>query len=245
MWEQGLWNHITWVLKPGIIAVLNLGKSFLPLVWSSEKWIFLNYEDLLQGSYLNQNTKPHFVRSTPRSEWELAKAKWETVAVSSAGDPASFIMRTMVSSRPSETSLVIPVLLTCFNYPCYASLLSFYYDEILLYGLCFWKFMILWNFWFLAEWVSPWWLKFMIKILLGCYKDDLCFFCWNTGSLILVFPLKGITLLNVSKLNILKLAPGGHVGRFCIWTEGAFRKLDELYGTWRKAASLKSNYKWV
>ncbi|KAB0346138.1 hypothetical protein FD755_024217, partial [Muntiacus reevesi] len=29
----------------------------------------------------------------------------------------------------------------------------------------------------------------------------------------------GITLLNVSKLNILKLAPGGHVGRFCIWTE--------------------------
>uniref|UniRef100_A0A2R8MNT4 Large ribosomal subunit protein uL4 n=1 Tax=Callithrix jacchus TaxID=9483 RepID=A0A2R8MNT4_CALJA len=54
--------------------------------------------------------------------------------------------------------------------------------------------------------------------------------------------IPGITLLNVSQLNILKLAPGGHVGRFCIWTESAFRKLDELYGTWRKAASLKSNY---
>ena len=67
-------------------------------------------------------------------------------------------------------------------------------------------------------------------------------FCCNTGSLILFF-FKGITLLNVSKLNILKLAPGGHVGRFCIWTESAFRKLDELYGTWRKAATLKSNYK--
>uniref|UniRef100_A0A2K6CSY4 Large ribosomal subunit protein uL4 C-terminal domain-containing protein n=1 Tax=Macaca nemestrina TaxID=9545 RepID=A0A2K6CSY4_MACNE len=51
-----------------------------------------------------------------------------------------------------------------------------------------------------------------------------------------------ITLLNVSKLNILKLAPGGHVGRFCIWTESAFWKLDELYGTWCKVASLKSNY---
>uniref|UniRef100_M3YWN8 Large ribosomal subunit protein uL4 n=1 Tax=Mustela putorius furo TaxID=9669 RepID=M3YWN8_MUSPF len=51
--------------------------------------------------------------------------------------------------------------------------------------------------------------------------------------------IPGITLLNVSKLNILKLAPGGHVGRFCIWTES---KLDDLYGTWRKAASLKSNY---
>ncbi|CAD7689534.1 unnamed protein product [Nyctereutes procyonoides] len=54
--------------------------------------------------------------------------------------------------------------------------------------------------------------------------------------------IPGITLLNVSKLNILKLAPGGHVGRFCIWTESAFRKLDGLYGTWHKAASLKSNY---
>ena len=54
--------------------------------------------------------------------------------------------------------------------------------------------------------------------------------------------IPGITLLNVSKLNILKLAPGGHVGRFCIWTESAFLKLDELYGTWCKAASLKSNY---
>ncbi|EPY87713.1 60S ribosomal protein L4 (L1)-like protein [Camelus ferus] len=54
--------------------------------------------------------------------------------------------------------------------------------------------------------------------------------------------IPGITLLNISKLNILKLAPGGHVGHFCIWTESAFCKLDELYGTWRKAASLKSNY---
>uniref|UniRef100_A0A673SYL0 Large ribosomal subunit protein uL4 C-terminal domain-containing protein n=1 Tax=Suricata suricatta TaxID=37032 RepID=A0A673SYL0_SURSU len=54
--------------------------------------------------------------------------------------------------------------------------------------------------------------------------------------------IPGITLLNVGKLNILKLAPGGHVGRFCVWTESAFRKLGNLYGTWRKAASLKSNY---
>ncbi|CAD7671191.1 unnamed protein product [Nyctereutes procyonoides] len=51
----------------------------------------------------------------------------------------------------------------------------------------------------------------------------------------------GITLLHVSKLNFLKLAPGGHVGRFCIWTESAFCKLDDLlYGTWPKAASLKT-----
>ena len=55
----------------------------------------------------------------------------------------------------------------------------------------------------------------------------------------------GITLQNVNKLNLLRLAPGGHVGRFCIWTESAFRKLDELYGTWRKASTLKVDYKYV
>lgn len=41
--------------------------------------------------------------------------------------------------------------------------------------------------------------------------------------------IPGITLINVSRLNLLKIAPGGHVGRFCIWTESAFRKLDSLY----------------
>ncbi|KAL0968880.1 hypothetical protein UPYG_G00273090 [Umbra pygmaea] len=55
--------------------------------------------------------------------------------------------------------------------------------------------------------------------------------------------IPGITLQDVNKLNLLKIAPGGHVGRFCIWTESAFRKLDELYGTWRKPASLKVDYK--
>uniref|UniRef100_A0A9R1SNQ2 Ribosomal protein L4 n=2 Tax=Cyprinus carpio TaxID=7962 RepID=A0A9R1SNQ2_CYPCA len=54
--------------------------------------------------------------------------------------------------------------------------------------------------------------------------------------------IPGITLQSVSRLDLLKLAPGGHIGRFCIWTEGAFRKLDDLYGTWRKASSLKVDY---
>ncbi|XP_077566807.1 large ribosomal subunit protein uL4B-like [Stigmatopora nigra] len=54
--------------------------------------------------------------------------------------------------------------------------------------------------------------------------------------------IPGITLQNVNRLNLLKLAPGGHVGRFCIWTESAFRKLDELYGTWRKVSTRKTDY---
>ncbi|WP_411024651.1 50S ribosomal protein L4, partial [Salmonella sp. s55962] len=54
--------------------------------------------------------------------------------------------------------------------------------------------------------------------------------------------IPGITLLNVNSLNLLRLAPGGHVGRFCIWTESAFRKLDAIYGTWKKASERKLNY---
>merc|ERR1712098_353919 len=41
--------------------------------------------------------------------------------------------------------------------------------------------------------------------------------------------LPGVTLLNVSRLNLLHLAPGGHLGRFCIWTEPAFKALNDIY----------------
>lgn len=54
--------------------------------------------------------------------------------------------------------------------------------------------------------------------------------------------IPGITLLSVDRLNLLKIAPGGHVGRFCIWTESAFKKLDGLYGTWRKPSSEKNGF---
>merc|ERR1711921_72795 len=54
--------------------------------------------------------------------------------------------------------------------------------------------------------------------------------------------IPGVTLLNVEKLNLLSLAPGGHVGRFCIWTSGALSKLDALYGTWAGPSALKTNY---
>jgi large subunit ribosomal protein L4e len=54
--------------------------------------------------------------------------------------------------------------------------------------------------------------------------------------------IPGITLINVDRLNLLKIAPGGHVGRFCIWTESAFKKLDSIYGTWSTASKVKSHY---
>ncbi|GBL86898.1 60S ribosomal protein L4, partial [Araneus ventricosus] len=54
--------------------------------------------------------------------------------------------------------------------------------------------------------------------------------------------IPGVETINVDKLNLLRLAPGGHVGRFVIWTEGAFQRLDALYGTWERKSARKKNY---
>ncbi|KAG2223419.1 hypothetical protein INT45_001725, partial [Circinella minor] len=54
--------------------------------------------------------------------------------------------------------------------------------------------------------------------------------------------LPGVELCNVRRLNLLQLAPGGHVGRFVVWTESAFSLLDELYGTYESPATLKKDY---
>lgn len=54
--------------------------------------------------------------------------------------------------------------------------------------------------------------------------------------------IPGIDLVSIDKLNLLKLAPGGHVGRFVIWTESAFKKLDKLFGTWKKKSQEKKGY---
>merc|ERR1711941_246809 len=42
--------------------------------------------------------------------------------------------------------------------------------------------------------------------------------------------LPGVELCQVSRLNLLRLAPGGHLGRFIVWTEGAFKQLDSVFG---------------
>jgi large subunit ribosomal protein L4e len=42
--------------------------------------------------------------------------------------------------------------------------------------------------------------------------------------------LPGVELCCVDRLNLLQLAPGGHMGRFCIWSQTAFEALDKIYG---------------
>ncbi|KAI9316271.1 ribosomal protein L4 domain-containing protein [Dichotomocladium elegans] len=54
--------------------------------------------------------------------------------------------------------------------------------------------------------------------------------------------LPGVEIVNVRRLNLLQLAPGGHLGRFIIWTKSAVAMLDELYGTYETPASLKKDY---
>eukprot|EP00770_Monocercomonoides_exilis_P005739 MONOS_5711.1-p1 / transcript=MONOS_5711.1 / gene=MONOS_5711 / organism=Monocercomonoides_exilis_PA203 / gene_product=Large subunit ribosomal protein L4e / transcript_product=Large subunit ribosomal protein L4e / location=Mono_scaffold00169:101267-103181(-) / protein_length=524 / sequence_SO=supercontig / SO=protein_coding / is_pseudo=false len=55
--------------------------------------------------------------------------------------------------------------------------------------------------------------------------------------------ISGVNCINVCRLNLKEMAPGGHVGRFVIWTEAAFRKLDKLYGTRRRDAMMKRGYR--
>jgi large subunit ribosomal protein L4e len=43
--------------------------------------------------------------------------------------------------------------------------------------------------------------------------------------------LPGVDLCHVNDLNLLQLAPGGHVGRLVVWTQEAFEKLDALFGS--------------
>jgi large subunit ribosomal protein L4e len=54
--------------------------------------------------------------------------------------------------------------------------------------------------------------------------------------------LPGVDLCHVDNMNLLDLAPGGHIGRFIIWTKGAFERLDALFGTYDSPSQLKSGF---
>ncbi|KAF2615996.1 hypothetical protein F2Q70_00009745, partial [Brassica cretica] len=51
--------------------------------------------------------------------------------------------------------------------------------------------------------------------------------------------LPGVELCHVERLNLLKLAPGGHLGRFVVWTKSAFEKLEGIYGSFEKGSEKK------
>jgi large subunit ribosomal protein L4e len=51
--------------------------------------------------------------------------------------------------------------------------------------------------------------------------------------------IPGVETASVDSLNLLQVAPGGNFGRFVIWTEGAFKKLNTIYGTLKGGSSKK------
>jgi large subunit ribosomal protein L4e len=54
--------------------------------------------------------------------------------------------------------------------------------------------------------------------------------------------LPGVEFVNVHRLNLLQLAPGGHLGRFIIWTADAFKALNGIFGNWRRTDIEKGGY---
>ena len=54
--------------------------------------------------------------------------------------------------------------------------------------------------------------------------------------------IPGVETCSVYALNLLQLAPGGHLGRFVIWTSSAFAALDSVYGSTTEPSELKRDF---
>jgi len=54
--------------------------------------------------------------------------------------------------------------------------------------------------------------------------------------------IPGLDVCHVDRLNLLQLAPGGHLGRFIIWTQKAFERLRDIFGDIEAPSALKKGY---
>ena len=54
--------------------------------------------------------------------------------------------------------------------------------------------------------------------------------------------IPGVETSSVYALNLLQLAPGGHLGRFIIWTSSAFAALDKIYGSTTAPSTYKRDF---
>ncbi|TKA67400.1 60S ribosomal protein L4-A, partial [Cryomyces minteri] len=54
--------------------------------------------------------------------------------------------------------------------------------------------------------------------------------------------IPGVETSSVYSLNLLQLAPGGHLGRFIVWTSSAFAALDKVYGSTTEPSALKKDF---
>jgi len=65
-------------------------------------------------------------------------------------------------------------------------------------------------------------------------KDEGCVQAFNN--------IPCLSTLCVYDLDLTWVAPGGHAGRFVIWTESAFKALDSIYGSIEEKPTLKKNW---
>ncbi|KAF1985182.1 60S ribosomal protein L4-A [Aulographum hederae CBS 113979] len=54
--------------------------------------------------------------------------------------------------------------------------------------------------------------------------------------------IPGVETCPVFALNLLQLAPGGHLGRFIVWTSSAFAALDKIYNSSVEPSALKKDF---
>merc|ERR1719504_85597 len=74
-------------------------------------------------------------------------------------------------------------------------------------------------------------------------KGPLVIYSEDNGIVRACRNLPGVETASVESLSLLQLAPGGNFGRFIIWTEGAFKKLTEIYGSFKSGAPMKKGYR--
>merc|ERR1712087_1053511 len=61
-------------------------------------------------------------------------------------------------------------------------------------------------------------------------RGPLVIYAQNDGIELAFRNLPGVELCCVDRLNLLQLAPGGHMGRFCVWSQAALDSLDKIHG---------------
>lgn len=54
--------------------------------------------------------------------------------------------------------------------------------------------------------------------------------------------IPGMEFCHIDRLNLLQLAPGGHLGRLIIWTKSSFERLHSLFGSYNQPATGKKGY---
>ncbi|GEQ71356.1 hypothetical protein JCM33374_g5039 [Metschnikowia sp. JCM 33374] len=62
-------------------------------------------------------------------------------------------------------------------------------------------------------------------------KGPLVVYANDNGLVSALRNVPGVDVAHVSRLGLLQLAPGAHLGRFVIWTQAAFETLDSVYGS--------------